>query len=83
MPPEIIDGNPAETECDHSRFADLPAREYLDHLDMMLHELARQVDELHAALMPHKDLLGRAAAMLDPASRLRGMLPGRRGGNVS
>lgn len=76
MQPEIIDGNPGETECDHSVFADAPAREYLDHLDVMLHDLVRKVDELHAALMPHAHLIERGAALLDPAARLRGMLPG-------
>jgi len=76
---EIIDGNPDETGCDHARFTDSPLRDYLDHIDTMLHDLARQLDELHGTVMPHRPLLERAAAMMDPGAKLRDMLlPGKK-----
>ena len=51
----------------------------LDHLDTLLHDIARQVAEIHETVVPHKDALGRAAAMLDPSGGIRRWMGGRNG----
>lgn len=46
-------------------------RKRLDHIDEMLHDITRFIDD-------HRPALARGLSLMDPGARLRGLIPGRK-----
>lgn len=69
------DNNPAETLSNHEELV-----KRLDHLDEIAHRTEQSVGQVLEFINEHRPALARAMSLMDPGSKIRGMMASRKKG---